>query len=256
MNIMKIKLISFIIIAVAGNLIAGREFKTMQAASKLPQPAVANGFALVELFTSEGCSSCPAAEETVARLAAKNTAGVLILCYHVDYWDKLGWKDQFSDAAYTQKQRAYASAFNVNSVYTPQAIINGAIELVGSDEDKLITAVNKHLMNAPTQNISLTVQRNDHAVSIDYSIAGDRKDPQIVNFALVQPEAVVPVKRGENSGRTLHHVNIVRALKTVEVAANGTITLDIPADVKALPLQVVAYTQHKKSLQVTGAQQK
>ncbi len=253
---MKIKFVLFTLIAVTGILIAGRAFKPTEATFKPPQPAVANGFALVELFTSEGCSSCPAAEETLASLAAKNTAGVLILCYHVDYWDKLGWKDQFSDAVYTQKQRAYASAFNLNSIYTPQAVVNGASELVGSDENKLITAVNKHLMNAPTQSINLTVKRNDDAVSIDYSIAGDKKDLQIVNFALVQPEAIVTVKRGENGGRTLRHIDIVRALKTIEVMAKGTITLDIPADVKAMPLQVIAYTQHKKSLQVTGAQQK
>ena len=111
------KFVSFILIAAGGILIVGMGFKTMQASSKLQQPAVANGFALVELFTSEGCSSCPAAEETVARLAAKNSPGVFILSYHVDYWDKLGWKDQFSNAAYTQKQREYASAFTLNSVY-------------------------------------------------------------------------------------------------------------------------------------------
>ena len=250
------KFVSFILIAAAGILIVGMGFKTMQASSKLQQPAVANGFALVELFTSEGCSSCPAAEETVARLAAKNSPGVFILSYHVDYWDKLGWKDQFSSAAYTQKQREYASAFTLNSVYTPQAIVNGAVELVGSDEGKLITAINKHLMNAPIQTISFTVQRNDHSVAIDYSMAGDGKDPQILNLALVQPEAIVPVKRGENSGRPLHHVNIVRALKIIEGVAKGTVTLDIPADLKAMPLQVIAYSQHKKSLQVTGAQQK
>ena len=244
---MKIKFVSFILIAAAGILIVGRGFKTMQASTKQPQLAVANGFALVELFTSEGCSSCPAAEEAVAMLAAKNTAGVLILCYHVDYWDRLGWKDQFSNAAYTQKQREYASAFTLNSVYTPQAIVNGFTELVGSDEDKLIAAVNKHLLNVPTQTISISVQRNDQSVAINYSMAGDGKDPQILNLALVQPEAIVSVKRGENSGRTLHHVNIVRALKIIEVVAKGTVTLDIPADVKAMPLRVIAYSQLKKA---------
>ena len=250
------KFVSFILIAAAGILIVGMGFKTMQASTKQPQLAVANGFALVELFTSEGCSSCPAAEETVARLAAKNSPGVFILSYHVDYWDKLGWKDQFSNAAYTQKQREYASAFNLNSIYTPQAIVNGATELVGSDEDRLITAVNKLLITSPTQIISLNIQRNDHYISIDYNIAGDKKDPQIVNFALVQPEAIIPVKRGENGGRTLHHINVVRALKTVNDVAKGNITLEIPADIKAMPLQLIAYTQHKKSLQVTGVQQK
>jgi hypothetical protein len=73
---------------------------------------------------------------------------------------------------------------------------------------------------------------------------------------LAQPEAIVPVKLGENSGRAFHHIDIVRALKTIEVMAKGTITLDIPADVKAIPLKLIAYTQHKKSLQVTGAQKK
>lgn len=123
---MKIKFVSFILIVVIDILIARMALKIMQPSSKLSKPAVSNGFALAELFTSEGCSSCPAAEETVANLAAKNTTGVLILCYYVNYWDKLGWKDQFSYATYTQKQGA--SAFNLNSVYTPQAIVNRPIE--------------------------------------------------------------------------------------------------------------------------------
>src|SRR5258708_21433844 len=82
------------------------------------------GFERVELFTSEGCSSCPSADETVARLLSKNIDNVYILAYHVDYWNRLGWKDPFSKSQYSERQNQYASRFNLNSVYTPQVIVN------------------------------------------------------------------------------------------------------------------------------------
>src|SRR5438128_7545114 len=81
------------------------------------------GFAVVELFTSEGCSSCPPADDAVAKLLKEHGNNVYVLGYHVDYWDNLGWKDSFSNAAYTQLQREYAKTFKLSSVYTPQLII-------------------------------------------------------------------------------------------------------------------------------------
>ena len=219
-----------------------------------PSPATTeNGFAVVELFTSEGCSSCPAADETVARLLAKNKANVYVLSYHVDYWDKLGWKDEFSSASFTQRQNQYASAFGLNSIYTPQVVVNGSTEFVGSDEARLNAAIESSTENQSSFNISLTIKRNANFITVIYEINGNTAG-QLLNIALIQPEATVLIKRGENGGRTLRHVNIVRSLKILEAAGKGTTTIEIPGDVAAIPLQVMAYTQEKKSLHITAAE--
>ena len=209
--------------------------------------------AVLELFTSEGCSSCPSADETVARLLAKNKANVYVLSYHVDYWDKLGWKDEFSSASFTQRQNQYASAFGLNSIYTPQVVVNGSTEFVGSDEARLNAATESSTENQSSFNISLTIKRNANFITVIYEINGNTAG-QLLNIALIQPEATVSIKRGENGGRTLRHVNIVRSLKILEAAGKGTTNIKIPGDVTSIPLQVVAYTQEKKSLHITAAE--
>ena len=221
--------------------------KTMHAASK-------KGFAVVELFTSEGCSSCPAADETVARLLSKNIGNVYILAYHVDYWNKLGWKDPFSKAEYSQRQNQYAAKFDLNSVYTPQVIVNGASEFVGSDEDKLTNSVENNLGKQPGQNINISTTKNNNNVTVNYDI--DASETVLLNLALVQPEATISVKRGENGGRTLHHVNIVRTLKTIDATGKGSVTMQIPNELSGVILQLIAYTQSKKSFEILGADKK
>lgn len=212
------------------------------------------GFAVVELFTSEGCSSCPAADETVAKLLSKNIENVYILAYHVDYWNKLGWKDPFSKAAYSQRQNQYAAKFDLNSVYTPQVVVNGSSEFVGSDEDKLTTTVENNLGRQSAQNISITTTRSNNTVTINYDI--DASESMLLNLALVQPEATTSVKRGENGGRTLHHVNIVRALKTIDATGKGSVTIEIPTELSGVTLQLIAYTQSKKNFEILGADKK
>src|SRR5947209_3544323 len=96
----------------------------------LAQPSSGPGFAVVELFTSEGCSSCPAADETLAKVAREYPENVYVLGFHVDYWDRLGWKDVYSSADYTNRQREYAQQFNLNSIYTPEVVVNGRVEFV------------------------------------------------------------------------------------------------------------------------------
>src|ERR1700743_3380708 len=100
------------------------------------------GFAVVELFTSEGCSSCPPADAVVAKLQ-KESAGkpIYILAYHVDYWNHLGWKDAFSDAAYSARQKDYAQYLKIEGIYTPQIVVNGKTEFVGSEEGTLHKAI-------------------------------------------------------------------------------------------------------------------
>ncbi len=114
---------------------------------KKPETKAAQGFAVVELFTSEGCSSCPPADEAVADIAKQNKSNVFILGYHVDYWNYLGWKDMYSSSAYSNRQKQYASVFQLNSIYTPQIVVNGKTEFVGSDKNKLQQTITKELNN-------------------------------------------------------------------------------------------------------------
>ena len=133
------------------------------------------GFAVVELFTSEGCSSCPAADAAVARLLAKNNEQVYVLAYHVDYWNKLGWKDSFSKAEYSQRQSGYAAQFKLNSTYTPQIVVNGSSEFVGSDERKLKSNVEKKLLEALPSDLSITTTKTTAGVDVEYSINGNEE---------------------------------------------------------------------------------
>ena len=116
------------------------------------------GFAVVELFTSEGCSSCPPADKVVAKLLKEHKSNVYVLGYHVDYWDDLGWKDIFSNNIFTQRQKAYAKAFKLSSVYTPQIVVNGTEQFVGSDEGKLNNAVAKNLQQPSNMKLNMIVQ--------------------------------------------------------------------------------------------------
>lgn len=212
------------------------------------------GFAVIELFTSEGCSSCPAAEAVVERLMAKSKENVYILSYHVDYWNRLGWKDSFSNAGYSRRQSSYAARFNLNSIYTPQIVFNGSSEFVGSNESKLKSAVAESVQQAVPSNLSIsTTKTNDH-IAVNYSIAGDEE--VLLNLALVQPEATTEVKRGENGGRTLHHINIVRSLYTLIAKGKGMTSIEVPKELTYIPLNIIAFTQAKNTMKVLGADRK
>ncbi len=164
-------LVAIVIVFTTGAFMTRNKTTTNKTITASP----AKGFAVVELFTSEGCSSCPSADETVARLLAKNIGNVYILAYHVDYWNRLGWKDPFSNAAYSQRQSEYASKFRLNGVYTPQVVVNGSSEFVGSDEDKLNNTIEIDLNKQSGENISINTQRSNNNVTVNYEINGSDK---------------------------------------------------------------------------------
>lgn len=209
------------------------------------------GFAVVELFTSEGCSSCPTADAAIARLLVKKIKDVYILSYHVDYWNRLGWKDEFSDHQYSERQQQYARQLALEGVYTPQVIVNGSTEFVGSNESALSNAIVNSINNETASNLHITAEKKNDVALIKYSITGN--ETQLLNAAVVIPEADTKVKRGENGGKTLHHVNIVSKLKVTEVKGSGAITIEIPAQLTGKPIKIIAYTQSKQSLKVLGA---
>ncbi len=208
------------------------------------------GFALVELFTSEGCSSCPPADEALQEIQKKyNDKNVLVLAYHVDYWDKLGWKDIFSNALFTERQEYYSDIFRLNSIYTPQAIVNGEKEFTGSNKNKLISSIDEQLNEKPAASIKLkTDPGNSGKIELSYSTEGSNsKDEQLI-LLLVQKMATNKIKRGENEGRTLHHINIVREIFYLPVSAKeATTTINLPPELKKEDFFVAGIIQDKKS---------
>ncbi|HVU55942.1 MAG TPA: DUF1223 domain-containing protein [Puia sp.] len=214
-------------------------------------PPANNGFALIELFTSEGCSSCPPADDLVATLPKTYPSGVYILSFHVDYWDRLGWKDPFSRADFTQRQKQYGEVLMLNSIYTPQVVINGKTEMVGSDKDRLRQTIDDQLAHTANPPIDATAHTTDNkTITIDYTLTA--KNQANLQAALIQLQASTAVKKGENAGRQLHHANIVRDLAS-STKNKGSLTLSFPAGVSAADCKVIVFLQNKETLLVEGA---
>ncbi len=252
-TIMKKIHLSMLLAASLSALAIAYSFHSKNNTVMLQEKSAAAGFAVVELFTSEGCSSCPPADEAIAKLLDQHMANVYILSFHVDYWNKLGWKDPFSQALFSERQREYAQALSLQRIYTPQVVVNGRTEFVGSDTKKLQAAVETGLRGEANPALDITVKRAGNTLDVTYNTT---EKNGLINLALVEPEATTVVKRGENGGRTLHHVNIVRSFRTAEASATGHLSLQIPEELAHMPLQLIAYTQSNKSLKITSAVKK
>jgi len=212
------------------------------------------GFAVVELFTSEGCSSCPPADKLLGKInEGFNNQSVYVLSFHVDYWDKFGWKDRFSKQQFTTRQKMYDSTLHTDT-YTPQAVINGQKETVGSDEKSVLQLINSMLqVNAKDKSLQcdLSVKKGKLLVAwqTDQTLVGDT-----INVALVQDNVSDRVTAGENKGQEIQHVNVVREFKSERLRKTmGNLTINIPDDLKTGSLHVIAYTQTRGDLRITSA---
>jgi hypothetical protein len=161
--------------------------------------------AVVELFTSEGCSSCPPAEAYLGELAQR--PDVLALAFHVDYWDDLGWRDRFVIPEATPRQRGYARGLRLSSIYTPQVVIDGTGDFVGSDRARIVKALKDNRSGVP---VLISVHEGTIAIDLGAEALDESSDVTLVAF---ERSAVSAIGRGENSGRTLTEYNIVRAVK-------------------------------------------
>jgi hypothetical protein len=168
---------------------------------------------VVELFTSEGCSSCPPADALLARLGRDQpilNVDIIVLGEHVDYWDSLGWHDRFSSPYLTLRQKTYQSFFNLDDVYTPQIVVSGSAQFTGTDSEGISSAIKKAAaQTVPLQFTSVEV----HGNSVSFTLKdGPATHPEYVNVfaALVDPTDTTEVRAGENGGRTLHHAGVVR----------------------------------------------
>jgi len=171
---------------------------------------------LVELFTSEGCSSCPPADAALIRLLrAQPIAGVRIIALseHVDYWDDLGWRDPFSSPSFTSRQEAYARRLPSGGVYTPQLVVGGAFHLVGSEESAARSAI-EAAATEPRGEVVARVAPGSEAV-LEVEARWHSGIQAEVLVALVQDRAISRVERGENAGRTLEHAAVARVVSRV-----------------------------------------
>lgn len=224
--------------------------------SRKAKTATGNGFAVVELFTSEGCSSCPPADELVAKILKEDrNKEVYILAYHVDYWNHLGWKDQFSSAQYSDRQRMYAKLLRLESVYTPQIVVNGRTEFVGSNEGNLRNAIQTGLTKASNDQLALSnVVIDAGALKVQYQTKGSNANRELV-IAFVQKAAQTNVKSGENGGHILSHVNIVRELNTIELKQqNGATSVKLPQGYNAQGWEVISFLQNTATGEILSAQ--
>ena len=205
-----------------------------------------NGFAVIELFTSEGCSSCPAADELVARIQKEDSdKPVYILAFHVDYWNRLGWKDVFSSADYSKRQSKYASWLHLQSVYTPQIVVNGKKEFVGSEEGNLRNAITTGLRTNAAGKLTLNAQKEKGHITVQYQSEGAEKNATLL-LALVQKTAQTKVQRGENGGKTLSHVQIVRKIQSQPISADGkgNAIIALPQGFSTQGYEVIGFVQN------------
>jgi len=211
-----------------------------------------DGIVMLELFTSQGCSSCPPADELLEQIKKEHKNNkVFVLSYHVDYWNRLGWKDPFSSELYSDYQRDYAYQFHSRSIYTPQLVVNGSEHFTGSNASKARLAITTYANTKTTNTISLgAIKRKKKTLEIPFTTKGTKFNR--INFVLIVSKRVTKVGRGENRNRTLTNSNIV-ASRLVQKKTEGAALISIPDWISIDDeLSVIAYTQDTQ-LKVTGA---
>jgi hypothetical protein len=232
------------------------------SAQNAPRPAAVP--VVIELFTSEGCSSCPPADELLAILMKEQPvpgARIIALGEHVDYWDRLGWRDQFSSAQFTARQNEYAArAFHTDNIYTPQLIVNGTQEVLGSDARAAAQAIAKAAQRQPSVTVTVALA-SEKSVQLQASVAPSAKidEPTEMLLAITEEGLGSHVLRGENKGKDLQHGTVLRSLVPVGTMAakdaswSATKTVSLDKDWNPGHLQVIAIAQAKNSRRILGA---
>ncbi len=184
---------------------------------------------VIELFTSQGCNSCPPADALLGKYAERDD--VIALSFSVDYWDYLGWKDTLANPEYSARQRAYASARHDGQVYTPQVVVNGTAHVVGSNRSAIQNAINETLQSRYTRNdVELKLWSEGDTLWIHANAVPDkeRKPSGTIWIALVKKKVHVAIKRGENAGKVITYFNVVRDLSPIGKWSGEEVTLTLP----------------------------
>jgi hypothetical protein len=210
----------------------------------LSSGAPARAPVLVELFTSEGCSSCPPADRLLQQLDPQ----AIVLSEHVDYWDHEGWKDRFSLHAFTERQESYARLFRIDGPYTPEMVVDGNTEFVGSDSHRALEEIDKV---ARRQKVEIRLTRIAPGVRVETGPAPNDAD---VMLALADDTDASQVTGGENKGRALNHVAVARSLRKIGAVKRGAaFRSEIPLPPAAAQQRVVVFLQESGQARVSGA---
>lgn len=259
---------SRLVIAVLILILSTLAFARSRAREFNSSAAVTGSPVVVELFTSEGCSSCPPADALLARLAEQPPAEnvqVIALEEHVDYWNDLGWSDPFSSSEWTSRQYAYAGALGNGNAYTPQMVVDGSAEFVGSRAQQARQSIVEAAARAKTV-VTLSQGTSNKSGAENFSVLVGKFTPSAkggateVWLAITETGLHSAVTRGENAGHDLHHAAIVRSLRKIgeakeggELAFSGDASIPIRAEWKREHLRAVAFVQEKKSRRILGA---
>ena len=239
-------------IALLGILLAAGAFMAKPTAT----PEGRRKAVVVELFTSEGCSSCPPADALLAKLREEghqNGAEIIPLGFHVDYWNHLGWQDRFSSAAYSQRQEQYAHTLGLDGVYTPQMVVDGRREFVGSNASRARDEIVQETGQPQQADVQLSFVKPDQLqVQVTSNdVAGD------VVLAITEDNLSNSIGAGENSGHVLRHTAVVRELRSLGKLVQGKFQVEIPItpqkDWKSQDLRYVVLVQDSASRKIEGA---
>lgn len=246
-------------------LAAGAVLLTAPAPSR--PPSEAKTAVLVELFTSEGCSSCPPADRLLIELQERQPdAGIEVIALgeHVDYWDGLGWRDRFSSAELTGRQQDYSLRFGQNRVYTPQMVVDGSEEFVGSDKRQAQQAIQRAAARAKAR-LRIEPDSSSGDATARWTIHVDSLPPKApgrvdVYVAVTESGLSNQVSKGENSGRRLPHTSVVRVLQKIgemnnDAAARFEHAVELPLDPSwnRQNLRLAAFVQEPRVGRVLGA---
>ncbi|MEP1767744.1 MAG: DUF1223 domain-containing protein [Sulfitobacter sp.] len=203
---------------------------------------------VVELYTSQGCSSCPPADAIFTSL--NDREDVIAIALHVDYWDYIGWKDEFSNPAYAERQRAYARNAGRRSIYTPEMVVNGLTDIVGAKPMALADAINDHKSEDPQ--MTLDVTRHDGKLSVAGSVPVAANGPMEIHVLQLTPLKASKITRGENRGKTITYSNIAHDWRVVG-SWDGKSALDMSVDVKGDDPVVVLVQEANAGIIVAAA---
>lgn len=214
------------------------------------KPPVNDSFAVLELFTSQGCNSCPPADALLAEYAKSANTQVIPLSFHVDYWNRLGWTDPFSSRINSERQQWYSRYLPKGSVYTPQLVVNGRYEVVGNNRRDVNRLVQQELSLKQTGKLSTgKIEIGKNSLSFHYNSSGI-SGAAILNIALIQKEATTLVQAGENEGVKIVNRNIVRTFSVQTFAQEGDGSIALPPGFQTADYALVLYVQDKKSLAI------
>ncbi len=231
--------------------------QTQKTKVKKPMNTNRKTSVLVELFTSEGCSSCPPADRVLSQLEKEQTnpdVEVITLALHVDYWNYLGWKDEFSSKSYSERQSGYAERFKLDSIYTPQMVVDGQTQFVGSNLGTAQKAISDLAKN---QKAAIEISNGGDKLKVKIADAPTHDD-SYVWLAIAEDDLKTNVRRGENGGKTLDHISVVREMKLLGNLAAADKNFEAETALQFNPawkkdnLKFVVFVQGKDSKKVFG----